>query len=153
MFIIPLKWLLGDEALAVMLFTIGISTLGALLLFYIAKRILGDGRAGVLAGTLYLVMPMSMIIFSWGITTNIFAEFFTLLVLALLVGTYSNLRPNRPAFWIFAAVLFVGLLGHSAAVQLLAVGFGATILLWWIWGQVASRRRTKDEGRRTHDDG
>ena len=32
-FILPLKWLVGDESLAVMLFTVGISTLGALLVF------------------------------------------------------------------------------------------------------------------------
>jgi hypothetical protein len=140
LFITPLKWVLGDETLSVMLFTIGISTLGSLLLFYIAKRILGDGRAGVLAGTLYVVMPMSVIIFSWGITTNIFAEFFTLLVLALLVGTYGRLRPSHIAFWIFAAALFVGLLGHSAAVQLLAIGFGATLLLWWIFGMGNAER-------------
>jgi hypothetical protein len=128
-FITPLKWLVGEEALAVMLFTIGISTLGALLIFYIARRVRAGSGAGLLAGTLYLIMPISIIIFSWGITTNIFAEFFTLLVLAFLVGAYSSLRPNRLVFWLFTAALFVGLLGHSAAVQLLAVAFAATLLL------------------------
>jgi hypothetical protein len=131
LFILPFKWLLGDGSLAVMLFTIGISTLGALLVFYIAKRILADGRAGVLAGALYLIMPMSVIPFSWGITTNLFAEFFALLVLALLIGTYNSLRPTRPGFWLFAAALFVALLGHSAVVQLVVVALLGTLLLWW----------------------
>jgi hypothetical protein len=140
-FILPFKWLLDDEGLSVMLFTIGISTLGALLVFYIAKRVLADGRAGVLAGALYLIMPMSVIPFSWGITTNIFAEFFALVVLALLVGTYSSLRPRQPAFWLFAAALFVALLGHSAVVQLVAVAFVVTLVLWWTSKRIKGGRK------------
>ncbi len=130
LFILPIKWLVGERHLAIMLFTVGLSTLGAFLIFYIARRVLRDGRAGVLASGLYLILPMSIIPFSWGITPNLFAEFFSLLVFAIVVGSYDSLQPGRPALWLLLVALFVVLLGHSGVVQLLLLAYFLTLGLW-----------------------
>ncbi|HUP28464.1 MAG TPA: hypothetical protein VM409_08525 [Chloroflexia bacterium] len=100
LFMVPVNWLLRDERLTVLLITISLSTLGAFLVYYIARRGLQDGRAGVLAAASYLILPVSIIPFSWGITANLFGEFFALLVLSIMATAGEALSPKRPAFWL-----------------------------------------------------
>ena len=131
-FMLPLQWLLSDELLVIKLFTVGLSTLGAYVLFYIGRRALGDARTGLIAATLYLTVPLAVLPFSWGITSNVFGEFFALCSLAILVTSYGNLRPGRPAFWALVFTLLMALLSHPGVVQLTLVSFGFISLLWLV---------------------
>ncbi|HVG00567.1 MAG TPA: hypothetical protein VND68_12070, partial [Chloroflexia bacterium] len=71
LFAIPLDWLLGDGRLALRVLTVLLGTLGVLPVYYVASRLLRDGRAGVLAALLYVTLPMSVLPYSWGITPNV----------------------------------------------------------------------------------
>jgi hypothetical protein len=140
LFIIPLSWLVQDERLAVRLLTVGLGTLGAVPVFYIAARVARDARAGLLAAALYLTVPMAVLPYSWGITANVFGEFFALCALAVAVGAGPNLRPNRPTFWVLAGLLLLALLSHAGVVGLTAVAFALISLLWAIARRHAKAR-------------
>ncbi len=138
---LPLQWLFGDKALDVKLVTVVLGTLGAFPLFYIARKALDDGRAGLLAAALYLTLPIAVLPYSWGITTNIFGEFFALCSLAIAVGAYDRLQPRRPAFYLLLASLLLALLSHPGVVQLVGVAFGCISLLWLLWkGIIADKK-------------
>jgi hypothetical protein len=77
-------------------------------------------------------VPVAVVIFSWGITANIFGEFFALLSLAVAVGTYGRLSPARPAFWVLALLLMITFLGHPGVLALSMVAFSVTALLWFL---------------------
>ncbi len=128
----PLYWLMTDKELVVKLFTVGIGTLGVLPLFYLVKRATGSGRAGLVAATLYLSLPIAVLPFSWGITTNLFGECLALCALAIAVGGAHRLGPNRFAFWALLAALLVALLSHPGVVQLTVAAF-LFISMLWLW--------------------
>lgn len=137
---LPLQWLLNDSLLVIKLFTVGVGTLGAGLVYLIGRGALKDGRAGLLAAMVYVTMPISVLPFSWGITTNLFGEFFALCALTMLVTNYRGMQPSRPAFWGFLAALVVALLSHPGVVQLTGLAFGVIALLWLILGGRGDRR-------------
>lgn len=139
-FMLPLQWLLHDERLIIRIFTCAISTLGSFAVFYLVKRVLYSGWAALAASVLYLSMPISVIPLSWGVSTNVFGEFFAVCALAITVGAYPNIRPNRPALWALLFVFFIALLSHPGVVQLTGLAFGLMALIW-----LASRRM---EGRK-----
>ncbi len=140
LFVIPLKWLLGDELMAMRVLMVALGTLGAVPLFYIATRVLQDGRAGVIAALLYVTFPMAVLPYSWGIMPNVFGEFFALCALAIAVGAYSDLNPKSPAFYVLVGVLLVGLLSHTGVLALLAVAFTAMSLLWLLSKRIVDKR-------------
>jgi hypothetical protein len=137
---LPLQWLLNDELLVIKLFTVAFSTLGGFLLFYVARRSLGGGPAGLVAAALYLAVPIAVLPFSWGITSNVFGEFFALCALAVLVTSYRNLLPSRPSLWMLVLALLVALLSHPGVVQLAAVAVGLISLLWLASGRIIGGR-------------
>ena len=140
-FMLPLQWILNDELYVIKLFTVAISTLGAFPIFYIAKRALNNASAGLFASTFYLTVPMSVLPFSWGITTNLFGEFFALCSLAILITSHRNLRLNKPTFWALLFTLLMALLSHPGVVQLTAVAFVVISLLWLVAGRIIIDRR------------
>jgi hypothetical protein len=142
-FMMPLQWLIGDIPLAVRLFTIGLSTAGAFLLYYMGVSVLRSARAGLIAAALYLTMPLSVLVFSWGITTNVFAEFFVLLIFTVFVVA-PDLHPRRPAFWLLVGLLLVGVLSHPAVVQILSF---AIILMCVVWFLAGMRGGSDTRGR------
>lgn len=142
LFIAPLHWLVGDDWLAIRLFTVALGTLGALPVYYIAARAIRGGRAGLFAAALYLVFPISVIIFSWGVTSNITGEFFALCSLAVFVGARPPIHPRRPAFWALALLAFLSIMSHPGVLALFAVAFvGACLLALW---------RARDRAMRGH---
>jgi hypothetical protein len=132
LFMMPLYWIFKDPLFVIRLFTVAIGTLGAVPLFYLASRALRDSRAGVIAAALYLTLPMAVLPYSWGITTNVFGEFFALCSLAIVVGAGRSLRPTRPAFWLLVATLSLALLSHPGVVPLALVAFTLIALMWLI---------------------
>ncbi|MEO8286480.1 MAG: hypothetical protein ABI670_08590 [Chloroflexota bacterium] len=131
-FIEPLRWLVGDPRMAIRLLTVAVGTLGVLPLFYLVTRVTRDGRAALITSLLYVTMPMSVIIFSWGITPNIFGEFFALCAFAVAVGMASSLRPTKPAFWVLVVLLTVAILSHPGVLALSTVAFLALPFVWWL---------------------
>ena len=141
-FMMPLQWVVGDLVMSVRLFTIGLSTLGAFLLYYVCAVGLRSTRAGLLAAALYVSMPLSVLIFSWGVTTNVFADFFSLLLFTVFVAA-RDLSPRRAAFWWLLGLLFVGVLSHPAVVVILSFAIGVLCVAWLVLG-----RSTPDMGWR-----
>lgn len=141
LFAIPLDWLLGDERLAVRVLTVLLGTLGALPVFYLAKKLLGDGRAGLIAAALYVSLPIAVLPYSWGITPNVFGEFFALASLAVAVGNAARLSPMRPGFWALSALLFVTLLSHPGVVAVTSVGFVLYCGLMLLFRRPGQRRQ------------
>ncbi|MDQ5823946.1 MAG: hypothetical protein M3441_06990, partial [Chloroflexota bacterium] len=119
--------------------TVLLGTLGVLPVYYIARRLLRDGRAGVLAALLYVSLPIAVLPYSWGITPNIFGEFFMLCSLAVALGSAGNLAPARPAFWALVILLTITLLSHPGVVALSGIAFGLVGILWAARRGVARR--------------
>lgn len=140
LFILPLKWLFGDELLAIRVLTVTLGTWGALAIYYISSKALGNARAGLLGALLYLTFPMAVLPYSWGITPNVFGEFFALCSLAIAVGAYPGLRPNRPAFYMLIGVLCIALLSHSGVLALIFTAFVIMSLLWFAWRAPTTRK-------------
>lgn len=134
-FMLPLQWLLRDQLLVLRLFTVGAGTLGAGLLYIIGRTSIGSRSAALLAAGLYVVMPIAVLPYSWGITTNLFGEFFALLAFTLLVTCYRLMRPTSPAFWVLLLVLLPALLSHPGVVQLTAAALGLTGVVWFLFGK------------------
>ncbi|MDQ3930741.1 MAG: hypothetical protein M3328_16540, partial [Chloroflexota bacterium] len=149
-FMLPLQWLLNDQLLVIRLFTVATGTLGAGLLYIIARASAGDSRSALVAPTLYVAMPIAVLPYSWGITSNLFGEFFALCALTVLVIGYRQLSPSRPAFWALLLVLLPALLSHPGVVQLTVAGVGLTGLLWLAFGGRTERgtRRSAHAGVR-----
>jgi hypothetical protein len=158
--VLPIEWLLGgDTRMAIRVLLIATGTLGILPLFYLAKRLAHDARAGIIAALLYVTLPMAVLPYSWGILPNVFGEFLALLAIAFLVGAASTpsvartpsgthtsiLHPRHAPFWILTALLTLALLGHPGVVFLVLPAAILIPLLWLL--------PTKDEGRRTKDEG
>jgi hypothetical protein len=139
-FMMPLQWLLNDERLVIRMFTCAISVLGSFAVFYLVNKVVRSGWAAISAVLLYLSMPISVIPLSWGVTTNVFGEFFAVCALAIAVGAYPSIRPNRPALYVLLFVLFIALLSHPGVVQLTGLSFGLMSLLW-----LGSRRMVKQK--------
>ncbi|MFL5733616.1 MAG: hypothetical protein ACJ78Q_10485, partial [Chloroflexia bacterium] len=140
-FMLPLNQLLGSELLTIKVFTVTLSTLGAFVVYYTLRRAAGDGRAGLIAAALYLTVPLAVLPFSWGITSNVFGEFFALCSFAIVVTCYRDLRPTHPAAWVLVFTLLMALLSHPGVVQLTLAAFGLMSLLALALGRIISGRR------------
>jgi hypothetical protein len=142
-FMLPLRWLISDQLFVIRLFTVTVGTLGAGLLYLIGRASIGDRRAALVASGLYVAMPIAVLPYSWGITSNLFGEFFALCALTLLVTCYRYLRPTSLTFWALLLVLLPALLSHPGVVQLTGLAVGLTGLLWIAFG-----RRTQPKVKR-----
>ncbi|MEO8286479.1 MAG: hypothetical protein ABI670_08585 [Chloroflexota bacterium] len=129
-FMLPLHWLLGDIPLAIRLGMITLGTLGALLVYLVSVTVLKDARSGLLTAIFYVSLPISVLLFSWGIATNIFGEFFSLAALAVLVCGGGKLSPRSVAFWLLVFCVTMALLSHPGVVQLVSVAVCAVCAIW-----------------------
>lgn len=140
LFIAPFQWLLNDRFMAVRIFTVLLDTSSLFFLYYLARRALGSGKVGLWASILFVTFPQAVVIFSWGITANVFAQWISLAVVTVLVVGYERL--HRPLVWgVLVAVLFLALLSHPGTVQLTAVTVAIALGLWaWQRKQVGPWR-------------
>ena len=132
LFMLPLRWIFSDPLFVIKLFTVAVGTLGAVPVFYLASRAFRDSRSGLIAAALYVALPIAVLPYWWGVTTNLFGEFFALSSLAVVVGAGKGLRPSRPAFWLLVATLTLALLSHPGVVQLTLVAFAVIAALWLV---------------------
>ncbi len=119
----PLWAVFGGRLVPLYLAAILLDTSAALLVAYLARRLLGRGKATWLAPFLYLAVPQSYIIFSWGIVANIFGQWLLLLLLAFLFSPAGRLS-CRPAHLLAAGFLALGWLSHPGTVLLTAALLG-----------------------------
>ena len=95
---LPLSWLIDDTHRMIRFFTALLETSRAVLVFALARWVSERGRAALLATLLFVSLPMAVLPFSWGITSNLFGEWWaTALLLALTVGWRSLHRPRTVA--------------------------------------------------------
>ncbi len=113
----PLTWLPGELAVWVKLVICLIDVSGALILYYLARRLLPDGeRIGLLAAAVYLLTPLSYRVLSFGTLPTIFAQWLTLLAFAYLALNLPRL--HRPLV----------LLGQSLLLALVLLSFPTMVL-------------------------
>ncbi|MEO6458254.1 MAG: hypothetical protein ABIO92_08290 [Chloroflexia bacterium] len=139
-FMLPLQWLLNDQLLVIRLFTVALSSLGILPLYYLVRKTTQSRRASLIGSALYLTFPIAVLPFSWGITSNLFGEFFALCALAVAAGTYTKLGLRGPHLYILLACLLLALLSHPGVVQLTAAAFFLVGMLWIVARRLVPRR-------------
>lgn len=131
----PLWAVFGGRLVLLHLAAVLLDTSSAFLVAFLARRLLGRGSTTWLASFLYLTMPQSYIIFSWGIIANIFGQGLLLLLLAFLLSPAGRLF-RRPALLLAAGLLTLGWLSHPGTVLLTAVLLGGWIGLSALAGEL-----------------
>lgn len=127
----PLRPLAPDLLTTIMLFMTLAEATRLCLVYLVARRATGDGRAGVFAATLFGIVPMAYLPFSWGIATNVFGAWWITAIFALLALGYDALR--RPAVAALAtAIATLALLSHPGEFVLAAATLGGAIVLFGV---------------------
>lgn len=123
----PFWVLFGGRLVPLKIAEVLLDTSAALGAAYIARRLLGRGSIVPLTALLYLSVPYSYLIFSWGIVSNALGQWLSIALLALLVSPAGRLP--RWSTWLGAALLLtLTVLSHPGAV-LLAGTFLAALSL------------------------
>lgn len=123
--------------LLVQLSGIVLDTLTIFFLYYWLKKYFADGRAGLFAAVIYLVVPLAFISLSWGIYANLYGQFIMLVLLVALFESFKNLASAR-AFMPVSLLFLLTLLSHTSVLVsivplfavwmvLLVLGIGRTI--------------------------
>lgn len=129
LFMTPLEWLLNDRFLTVRVFTVLLDTSSVFLLYVLARQALGSGRAGLWASILYVTFPQGVLLFSWGVSANIFAQWTMLLAITFVIVAYEHL--HRPLVWgLLLLLAFLALMSHPGTVQLTGVMLVITLAVW-----------------------
>ncbi len=123
----PLWAVFGGRLVPLQVAAVLLDTSSALLVAYLSCRLLGR-KATWPAAFLYLTMPQSSIIFSWGIVANIFGQWLFLLLLAFFFSPAGRLS-RRPAWLLAAGLLTLVWLSHPGTVLLTAVLLGGLLFL------------------------
>jgi hypothetical protein len=85
---------------------------------------------------------MSVLPFSWGITSNLFGEVVALCVLAVVAGSYPSLRPTHPSFYVLLGLLLVLVLSHPGVLLLASLGLACVCLLFLVSRQGGVQKRS-----------
>jgi uncharacterized membrane protein len=129
LFMTPFQWLLDDRFLTVRVFTVLLDTSSVFMLYILARQALGSGRAGLWASILFVTFPQGVLLFSWGTTANMFAQWTMLAAITFVIVAYERL--HRPLVWgLLLVVAFLALMSHPGTVQLTGVMLGITLVLW-----------------------
>lgn len=123
----PFWALLGGRLIPLKISEVLLDTSAALGVAYVARRLLGRGAVVPLTALLYLTMPYSYLLFSWGIVSNVLGEWATVALVALLVSPAGRLE--RRGTWLGAALLLtLAVLSHPGAVLLAGALFVGLLL-------------------------
>ncbi|MGB8648290.1 MAG: hypothetical protein WCF84_23840 [Anaerolineae bacterium] len=94
-------------------------------IYFLVKKYFDDGRAGLFAAWIYIVVPLSFIAISWGIYANIYGQFLTLLLVVALVEAFDRLTTPR-GFMVIALLFTLTLLSHTSV-------FASIVPMFAIW--------------------
>jgi hypothetical protein len=95
------------------------------ILYFWLKKYLGDGRAGLFAGWIYMAAPLGLIALSMGLYTNLFGQFTTLLLLVGLLEALGRISSPR-AFVVLTLLFTLAMLAHAGV-------FVSLVILLGIW--------------------
>jgi hypothetical protein len=131
---IPLHWVVDDKHTLIRLFTALLETSRALIVFALARWVTQRATPALLATTLFVALPIAVLPFSWGITSNLFGEWWATLLLLVLTVWWHEL--GRPWPLLLASVTAaLALLAHpgdllltGGALGLLTLGLLATVV-------------------------
>jgi hypothetical protein len=134
---LPLGGLIPDKHRMIRVFTALLETSRLLLVFALARWGSGSGRAALLAALLFVSLPLGILPFSWGITSNLFGEWWaTALLLLLAAGWRWLTRP--PLLALGVAVATLALLAHPGVLLLTGAWLAvltAGLALAWLRGR------------------
>jgi hypothetical protein len=135
------RWLIPDVMQLQKFWLCAFDASRALLVYYLIKRAVGDGRAGVIGAFLMAVLPVALISVGFGQVSNLYGEWLVLVTLCLVVVKYKQL--NRwPYFAILTLTLLAAFIQHPGVIVLSGVVFLAIALLFtlktrpgvkWLW--------------------
>lgn len=104
------QWLVPttpDRArLLILLWIATFESMRVLLMFYLVKKVTGDGRTALIAGFLMAVLPINNLSLAWGQVNNLFGEWLVLINLCILVVNWNKLR--QPLIFLILALSILG---------------------------------------------
>lgn len=126
----PLALLTGDAAAAVVVAMALLLAARLLLVYVLVRHGTGSARAGLWAGIILAVLPVTVLPHQWGIVSNLLGETLTLAVVTLVLLGWRRLR--HPAwFAALTALLALALTSHPGALVLCAALLLLLIGRWW----------------------
>ena len=139
----PLGQVIPDTRRMIQFFTVLMETSRLLLVFALARWATGSGRAGLLAGLLFVTVPIAILPFSWGITSNLYGEWWaTALLVTLALGWTRLARPPVAALAVVVATM--AFLSHPG-VLLLTGGWLAALIAVLALAWLARRQGDRQE--------
>lgn len=128
----PLRAVAPDDSQLVPLLNLAAAVLYAssvLPLYFLTLKIMpGDGRAGLVAATAWVVMPLSFLPLSDGAFPNILGQWFALIFLAALAGLYERMGEPR-VFVALSILLFFTFMAYSPTLLFMLLLLGLVLVV------------------------
>jgi hypothetical protein len=123
-----LRWLFEDT-ITLLRFWMGLlDSARILLIFFLVKRVTGDGRAAIISALLMATMPISLISVSFGQVAQLAGEFVALLLLVMVVVYYEKLRQWQ--YFVPVLLLFlIAFVQHPGVILLTGTTFFALAII------------------------
>jgi hypothetical protein len=122
----PFAWVVQDRSLLLRFVSSLLEASGVFVIFYLLRKLRGDGFAGIVGGIVYAFSPIAFLTFSAGNYTNIFGQYVSLLLFAALALMVQARRITLAAF---AGVTLLVLLTFTSHYGMLLAAFGAVGVL------------------------
>jgi hypothetical protein len=134
----PLARLVPDQMILLKVFPLVLHVLGGFALFYLGRKNGLSERAAIFAVLFYAFVPITFLVFSWGVFANIFGVELLLLTLAIWFALPWDKRPAASS-GILSFLLSVNMLAHPSMVPTLLVYWFAFLIAVAVW--LPERRR------------
>jgi len=118
-------WLVPDVTLLQKFWMTAFDTSRALLVFYLVKKAMGDGRAAVFAAFFMVTMPVAWISIGFGQVSNMYGEWLMMVALCLVVVKYKQL--NHPFYFVILTLSLLASFMQHPGITILS---GAVFLLF-----------------------
>ncbi len=125
------QWWIPDRFLLLQVWMNTFEASRVLLVFYLVKRVTGDGRSAVLAAFFMAALPVNMLSLAWGQVANLFAEWLVLVSLCLAVVKWQQLC--QPVYFgLLTFTLFASFIVHPGEVVLAGLVFVVFGGIMWL---------------------
>lgn len=127
----PFNLLIPDRRLLLLLWMTTFEASRVLLIFYLVKKVTGQGRAAIIAAFFMAALPVSTLSLAWGQVANLMGEWFILAALCLVAVKWDKLRQPL-IFGLLTLALLLSFLVHPGEVVVSGVVFLAAGLILWL---------------------
>jgi hypothetical protein len=127
----PFNLLIPDRRLLLLLWMATFEASRVLLMFYLVKKVTGQGRAAVIAAFFMAALPVNTLSQTWGQVANLMGEWFILAALCLVAVKWAKLRQPL-VFGLLALALLLSFLVHPGEVVVSGVVFLAAGIILWV---------------------